>query len=464
MTNATRYLLIMLLTIALIPYLVICFYALPFADDFCFGWTASAPIPFIQKFLNQYLLWNGRYTADVLVNLHPLVSGQIIYYKLAIFFSLLAMPVVVYIFLNTLWAQIQDTSLRTALVQDDKRFDFFLSSLFITLFYLNYQPNITEGVYWYIGVANYHLGNLLLLVQITLLLKAFSTTGKGRVVLHSISLLLLVISVGFNEVGALLIPAFYFLFALLNYRLKIVACKLGLAYCAVAILSSAFVFFAPGNFVRANEFEHRYDLLYSLFYSSLQTIRFMAQWMLNVPFVLLSAVVIANAGKLKSSMKADYRLLLLAMLLVVFCGSFLPYFATGMLGQHRTINYVFFFFIPLWLLFLLSLSARFDLTDKLQPLQRNSTTTLLLLTSILLMAITGNGVKLLSDIKHGTFSRYETYFYKRQTAILQNTDKPIKKLETIPATFSIVDVRSDTTWWVDKCMKKYYIETEIVLK
>ena len=190
----------------------------------------------------------------------------------------------------------------------------------------------------------------------------------------------------------------------------------------------------------------------------------MAQWMLNVPFVLLSAVVIANAGKLKSSMKADYRLLLLAILLVVLCGSFLPYFATGMLGQHRTINYVFFFFILLWVLFLLAVSARFNLPGKLQPLQRNSTTTLLLLTSILQMAITGNGVKLLSDIKHGAFSRYETAFYKRQAAILQNTDKPIKKLETIPATFSIVDVRSDTTWWVDKCMKKYYEKTGKVIE
>jgi hypothetical protein len=449
---------------ALIPYLVICFYALPFADDFCFGWTASALIPFIQKFLNQYLLWNGRYTADVLVNLHPLVSGKIVYYQLAVFISLLAMPVVVYVFLNALLAQIQDPSLRKATFRDDKRIDVFLYSLFITLFYLNYQPNITEGVYWYIGIANYHLGNLLLLVQVTLLLKALSATGKVRTILHLLSLMALVIAIGFNEVGALIIPAFYFLLALFNYRLRTVDCRLVVAYCTVAIISSAFVFFAPGNFVRANEFEHKYDLLYSLFYSSLQTIRFMAQWMLNVPFVLLSAVVIANAGKLKSSIQADYRLLLLAILLIVFCGSFLPYFATGMLGQHRTINYVFFFFILLWLLFLLSVSARFDLPDKLQPLQKNSTTTLLLLTCILLMAITGNGVKLLSDIKHGTFSRYDTAFYKRQTVVLQSPYKPIKKLETIPATFSIVDVRSDTTWWVDKCMKKYYEKTGKVIE
>ncbi|HLP19936.1 MAG TPA: DUF6056 family protein [Chitinophagales bacterium] len=470
MKRTARYFILLLLIAALVPYLVVCFYAFPFADDFCFGWTASEKIPFIQKILNQYLLWNGRYTADVLVNVHPLISGKIIYYQLAVFFSLLAMPVVVYGWIDAVFsaAKIQDSSPRIPIAigtaQNDKRFFVMLASLFVTLFYLNYQPNITEGIYWYIGVVNYHLGNLLLLLQVTLMLRASSATGKAKIILHAASLLLLFISVGFNEVGALLIPAFYFAFAIFNCRLQTVDCRLGVAYCAVAIISSAFVFFSPGNFVRANEFEGRYDLLHSLVYSTAQTVRFLAQWMLNVPFVLLSAMVVANVDRFKIRMAIDYRVLLVVMLFVVFAGSFLPYFATGILGQHRTINYVFFFFILLWLLFLISVSERFSLFDKLLPLKKDKAVVMLLGISILLMAITGNGVKMLSDFKHGKFRKYEEGFYQRQAGVMQNPNAPIKKLETIPATFTVVDVRCDTTFWVDKCMKKYYLETKMELK
>lgn len=468
MTKFTRYSVILLLIAALTPYLVICFYALPFADDFCFGWTASENIPFVQKFLNQYLLWNGRYTADVLVNLHPLVSGKIMYYQLSSLVAIVAMPVVVYHLIITLSIDktIQDSSLRKAYVRNDKTLKTYatISALIITLFYLTYQPNITEGIYWYIGTANYHWGNLLVVVQLTLLLKALTATGKTKHILHTLSVLLLVIAIGFNEVGALVIPLFYCCLWAFSCQLQTANCRLWALYSGVAIIASTFVFFSPGNFVRAVEFESQYNLLHSLLYATLQTVRFIAQWMLNVPFVLLSAIVIANADKINSNVKADYRVLLVAILAIVFCGSFLPYFATGVLGQHRTINYVFFYFILLWPLFSLAVSTRFNLPDKLQPLQKNSTITLLLLTSILLIAVTGNGVKLLSDIKHDTLRRYETNFYKRQAAVLQHPDRPIEKLETVPAIFTIVDVRSDTTWWVDKCMKKYYIETKMDLK
>lgn len=96
MRNAKIVILVLLL-VALFPYLLTCFYALPFADDFCFGWTASENIPFVQKFLNQYLHWNGRYTSDVLVNLHPLTTGSLLFYQCICFVSILSMLCVVFI-------------------------------------------------------------------------------------------------------------------------------------------------------------------------------------------------------------------------------------------------------------------------------------------------------------------------------------------------------------------------------
>ena len=96
MKPALKYFIIFLLVAALLPYFAICFYAFPFADDFCFGWTASENISFAQKFLNQYLYWNGRYSADVLVNLHPMVHGGVTNYQILIAASLFLTPVVLY--------------------------------------------------------------------------------------------------------------------------------------------------------------------------------------------------------------------------------------------------------------------------------------------------------------------------------------------------------------------------------
>ena len=116
-----KLLLLLVLILALLPYLYTCFYALPFADDFCFGWTASEKISFAQKFLKQYLHWNGRYTSDVLVNFHPLAYGSLFNYQLTSFMAILAFPVVMFVFIRQ-WVN----SLVTAIV----------SSVLISLFYL----------------------------------------------------------------------------------------------------------------------------------------------------------------------------------------------------------------------------------------------------------------------------------------------------------------------------------------
>jgi len=215
-----KYFLLVLVTAGLLPYLVICFYAFPFADDFCFGWTATENISMPQKFLNQYLYWNGRYTADILVNLHPLALGGVTDYQLLITGSLLITPVVLYFFIREFIDGV----------------DALIVAILLTLFYLNYQPNVTEGIYWFIGIANYHLCNLLFVFQLTFLIKSFQSEGKTKAVLQVTSFLLLIISVGFNEVGAMLFPCFYLVAYLLKKR------KVLLVFFTGSLIASSFVF------------------------------------------------------------------------------------------------------------------------------------------------------------------------------------------------------------------------------
>ncbi len=435
----------------LLPYLAVCFYAFPFADDFCFGWTASEKIPFVQKFLTQYLKWNGRYTADVLVNLHPLITGKILAYQLSLFTSLLATPVILMVFIQH---TIKDKVIALCVF------------LLITLFYLNYLPNLTEGIYWYIGITNYHLGNLLLLLQLTLFIKSLSSKGKAKVIFQFFSVLLLIASVGFNEVAAVLIPLFYFSSIIFYPKSEPAKRKDLILYFLVAIAASAFVIFSPGNFERESLFTNNHNILHSLLYSSLQTARFIGEWIFSIPFIVLSFVIVAFADKIENKfiLKIDYKVVLAFMVFTVFTGSFLPYFATGILGQHRTINYVFFYFILLWLVFLISISAKYSLHQKIIRLQNKKVVGCFLFISILSVALSGNSWKIISDYKQNNFRKYENEYYARQSVILQNSELPIQPLTLIPKTFQITDTKADTTWWVDKCMKNFYEETKVELK
>jgi len=448
MRNAKIVILVLLL-VALFPYLLTCFYALPFADDFCFGWTASENIPFVQKFLNQYLHWNGRYTSDVLVNLHPLTTGSLLFYQCICFVSILSMLCVVFILVR----KFLSNNMASVFV-----------ALFFLLCYLSCQPNITEGVYWYIGLANYHWGCIFFMLQL-LLLRDLTGAGKSRSPLLIASLLLLVVSIGFNEVAAAIIPAYYFA-ALIYFRRdkSMQLHRILWMHFAVAFIASAFVIFSPGNFTREGVFPEHFKLVHSLLYASMQTVRFIGRWSLSVPFAALSLIAIGKADEVKSDLKnTDYRVLLVLLVFTVFMAAFLPYMATGILGQHRTMNYVFPFFIVLWFSSLISVSCQYRWHVKLKHLGTTTNVFVIALVAIAGLVMHGNGVLVVTDLQRGVFQQYRTEFMERQAGIVQLPLARIPALQSVPGAFKIVDVKSDTTYWVDKCMKRFYTETGIAL-
>lgn len=434
----------MALLFAFIPYLYCCFYAFPFADDFCFGWTASENISFIQKFLNQYLGWNGRYTADVLANVHPLAMAGIAAYQRCLLAGLLITPVVLYVFTD---------SLLPTLGASHK----VIGALLATLLYLNLMPDITEGMYWYIGLVNYQVGALCVLLQVAMLVKSFEQSQRAKFMLRVLSGGLLVAGVGFNEIAAAYIPVGYFIgFIVLPKHKQLMA-----VYLAVALVASGFVFLAPGNFVRAQLFSEKYRLFYSAGMGVLQTGRFILTWVVSVPFVVFSLLLAAYSNKLKQALGINKNCLWLGagILLLIFGGSFLPYFATGLLGQHRTINYVLFFSLLLYVPFAISVSNKFRFYEKLARLQQTRVVYALLMAGIVSLMLSGNSLRILNDVRGNNFVQYAQAFKLREQQIIAQPDKPITQIKTIPGAFRIADVKGDTAYWVDKCMRQYYAQT-----
>jgi hypothetical protein len=453
--RSAKPILLLLLIAAFVPYLYTSFFALPFADDFCFGWTASAKIPFIQKVLHQYLHWNGRYTSDVLVNIHPLTTGSLLLYQLVSFVSIFATPLVFFAFIK----QCVEGAIDSA-----------IAALFMALFYVCYLPNITDGIYWYIGLVNYHWGALVFILQLTLLIKLIKQGVQANLLFGS-SLLLLIGSIGFNEIAAALIPAYY-LAMLIYFKVIAPAAKKNpshlhilVTHFCVAFAASAFVICSPGNFTRESVFAHRFNIIHSFVFAGLQTARFVARWGMSVPCIALSLLVIINAEKVQLSIikKVHAGIWISLLLFTVFTAALIPYLATGILGQHRTINYVLPFFILLWICALISLSAHYGIDAGRTPETTGVKALLAAIVALLVISVSGNTLKIEKDIWTGSFQQYKTAFMQRQSAILQHPNQPIVPLSHIPNCFKIVDARNDTTWWVEKCMKHYYSETNVIL-
>lgn len=432
-------LIIILLVIAFLPFCYVCLYALPYADDFCIGWELLQGKPLLTNIAEQYLYWNGRYTSDVLINLHPINTGNLIVYSVVILVSLLATPVVFYVFLQ----QVLKHRVTSVIV-----------SLLLSLIYLNYMPQITEGIYWYGGIVNYHIGVLVLLVQLTLFIKLYVAEDKSAIQ-YGASLLLLVASVGFNEVGAMLIPLFYFILLVFNY--KSLNRKLLAIHFIVALIASAFVIFSPGNATRLGEFSGKYDLLNSVLKSSAQTLRFSGGWLMKYPMLVCSVLAIAYAHKLRDTIiaKIDWRIALTGAFAVVFIAAFIPYFATGILGQHRTVNYEYPFFLLLWFIALIGFANRYSIQTRY--LHADIIKAVLLISAIITMQLSYNARSIYRDIRHDGFNKYKTEYLARQQQILDG-DTGIKPLQHVPSVFMITDAtaKDDPQYWVNKCMKLYY--------
>jgi hypothetical protein len=442
MTTINKYgfgVVLTLLVLAITPYLIAAFYSFPFADDYCFGWTAKAPTTLFEKVKDQYLYWNGRYTADLLVNLHPLKYDSIILYKLVNFFSILAFAGSAYLFFS-------------ALLSKTNRGISVLVALMFTFSYLVLLPNLTEGTYWYIGLCNYQWGNTLLMLQATALIYALRIEGWMKWLSFSVSIILLAISAGFNEVGAVVIVLLYFI-AALSYRRNILLWL----HLAVALGCAAILFLAPGNSVRFNAVTHNHNFTTIGVMPLLQTLRFTGTWILSVPVILGTIVTAAYSQKIAQHLpKVKWFPVALLLLAVCWLAFILPYIGTGILGQYRTANYILPFFLLLWFVLVVKFSCRYNIFAKMNFINAYAATIIISL-AIIMGSMTRNSIHLTQDIMTGALSEYHSMHKLRHMFHLQHPDaaviSPIPvKLKSMP----IVEVTGDSAYWVDKCALEYY--------
>ena len=193
--------------------------------------------------------------------------------------------------------------------------------------------------------------------------------------------------------------------------------------------------------------------------TQVQLLRFVADWISNLPFTLLGLLVLVNAKKIVLPFSLRIWQLLLAIYTVLFVSLFFPYFFTGVLGQHRTLNFAYWFFIPLCVLLLKEISEKQELHVRLQFLQTPKVSFVLIAVSLLLMAITKNGYNLAYDFSKGNLQAYKTELLQRELLAqghLSDTAFHLPSIKNRPASIFLYDETDPKIWWQEKCVMEYY--------
>ena len=445
MSARNTYLLLFFALLVLLPYFLLCYYIVPLADDYCFAWEALRQPSLFQAWKLQYQHWSGRYSANALVLLHPFNHGGLSTYQWAA------------VFINTIGIGVNFFLAKKVVASFSQA---LLAAMVVQLFLLFQLPVLSEGVYWYVGYCVYYLSNLCFGVFALLLYELiFASPYYRKIGAFVVSIPLLIALVGFNE-PVLVLTCGLLLFLSVKLLQKNHPAQFFVSVLfAVSLLSASAAIFAPGNFVRASQAAHHIQTIKALLMAHVQMLRFVADWVSNLPFVLLSLFVILYTKKSTCTFYLGIRQLLLAIYLVLLVCIFFPYFFTGILGQHRTLNLAYWFFIPLCFLLLEAVARKYALVERLQFLKGTKTAFILVAVSLLIMAVTKNGYQLAYDFSKGNLKSYKTELLQREQLVQRHWNDTLFHLPPIknrPASIFLYDENDPSMKWQEKCVMEYY--------
>lgn len=442
-----------LLPLAYIPYVVICIYNNPNADDFVYGHIALTKY-FPAAWWEQYMTWTGRYSANVFVLLGPLKWQSFTLYKLfpllLIFFTWFS----VYFLQKNLFQKVLD-----------RKEGVIITHGVVLLFIFN-MPILSEGLYWYTGAVTYLLGCIFFTCYVGSLIRFYQGKwiGKNQFVHIFILTVFLLFCMGFNEVLMLLIVVFNLVVCIVVLIYKLKCQKITFYLLCITMLGVALVFMAPGNSVRINQFHHNHQFWYSVGFSLVQTIRFFALFVLSPPLWILSYAWIFIHKKLVKTVPIFqtgfylHRYVSLMLLpLVIFICVFPAYWATGILGQHRTLNVAYWFFIFAWFI---NLSVwNIHLQKRISNVQIPKTKTILLLFVITVTCFAGvkNGFYCSMDVLTGRAAHFDSQMKKRY-ASMQSINDTIEftPVQNIPKSICFYEVTNDSNNWLNACWVSYF--------
>ena len=444
------YLFFGLLVLAIFPYCYLSFFAQPIAEDFGFAHYYQKS-EFLALLKSSYLKMNGRYIANVLMYLNPLSFNCFLAYQ---FIPLLLLCLTL---LGNLFLINQTFPFLPLIKRRMIAFSF-------TLLFLYNLPIISEGLYWYTAAVIYQGGIICTLFYMATFIK---TIGKKNQPLEKIILtILLFLLCGFNEVLTLLVVFFLLVITIIAFIYRREERKAILWQFIFSLLFASILIFSPGNIVREGMYQNNNNLFYSLIYSSLQVIRFSFIWIFSLGLIASSILYSLLHEEWKkhsvwvnNSFCLNRWIALGLLLCTIFICVFPAYWATGILGQHRTLNVAYLFFLIMWFINLSVWLNHFKDSVKTELIlrHRNKIATLFLLGVL----FTGNGYYALIDIFSGDAQEFNAQLNQRH-AILKEVkkDRPpavvLAPLTARPKTLFVTEISIDPKFWTNQGYNTYF--------
>jgi hypothetical protein len=426
----------------LLPYLWLARFAHPYADDLSYAAHSGGEL--MPRLWQEYEGWNGRMSSNILVLRGPLRNG--LAEGLAAYRW---MPALWTLGLLVAWYMLLGSSVFGTLMPRQR----FVGASLLTLVWYNVMPDITEGLYWYTGAATYTAGSIALIVAWSGWLRL--ADGKGGVWTLGVGTLIATLWALFSsEVHMLLVATS--VACLLAWQWHRRRLEVPVALCGIIVFAATAVMIgAPGNEVRGSLFPGRGRLGHTALMASVQVLRFVVEWMATPALAVCSVIWYTVSERFMAMPVTRVAPVIPLVVGLLLTGALmaLPYWTTGMLGQHRTVNVACLFFLPCWALFLITLRRRLQLRWSVRP---SVQAPMALLLAALVLG--GNGGRVIGDLASGAARRNDEALMNRYDAVLEdgtlwgsvllNAQPCCTKALRIP------DPHPDPSHWVNRSMAR----------
>jgi len=444
------------LTLAMVPYAALIAFAHPVADDLAFAAAANVE-GFWPALRIQYFSWNGRFASDVLALLNPIQTGSVLAYRL----TLLALFLLTF---AALYALVR-VATRPALTRRES----LACALALGGVYISQTPALGETFYWFTGAVVYQVACIAGALQIASFLEA--TDGEVSVTrrrLYAVlAAVLIVFVVGLNEVAMLMMVIFYAVAAAWSWRDgRAAVTRIAFLMLAVGLGASMLVIGSPGNAMRQAMYPAHLSVVRSVGGTVLQTVRFGVWWAASGTLVLATILYLPFAERVAaarvglSRLGDRYGVALIALPLAAIPLSVFPaYWATGILGQHRTVSVGFFAFLMLWFACVTAMVG--SSAGGSSILRRRGLKPAIAVVFVAAIGLGGNGYTIAADFLYHRPQQFSAEMKARAAtldACRAAPDRACRVPPSVNAPESIffLDVSPDSTYWINEAYARFY--------
>lgn len=238
----------------------------------------------------------------------------------------------------------------------------------------------------------------------------------------------------------------------------------------ILVLAALVMVLAPGNMGRGGQFPLRHQFFHSLGWGALQTARFLGSWIFSPALLLLSVLFLTHARLFSESpvlmrSKIGPWSALALVVVPVFIVMVLPYWTTGLLGQHRTVNAALLFFLPCWFFALAAWERHwFRSSTRVRPVVGRSFERLVQLLLVVVLLFTGSGGRVTSDLWSGNARAFDVALMDRYDHIKEAREAGAKEVvlplpHPLAESLRYLDASPDPGSWINRSLA-YYFEAD----